>query len=197
MKKLMTVAKSKYYMLKVNYSKIFERVDFEEADGSFNPEPSNQGADRLSQDLKRGDPTANNQNAAGNQRQAMIDKLKAPIEIKPDAEDLNSEEQVRSREEVIEKDKKRKTAVDGFTDELVKAMEATKEIDQAYEESGYQEHFRSLEYCEREEDPELKKMYEEEQERFNKLSERMYGKVDGELDMDLHGNITFRPPGVK
>merc|ERR1711934_1226728 len=25
----------------------------------------------------------------------------------------------------------------------------------------------------------------------------MHGKVDGELDMDLHGNITFRPPGVK
>jgi hypothetical protein len=25
----------------------------------------------------------------------------------------------------------------------------------------------------------------------------MYGKVDGELDMDLHGNITFREPGVK
>jgi hypothetical protein len=34
MKKLMTVAKSKYYMLKVNYSKIFEKVDFEEADGN-------------------------------------------------------------------------------------------------------------------------------------------------------------------
>jgi len=25
----------------------------------------------------------------------------------------------------------------------------------------------------------------------------MHGKIDGELDMDLHGNITFRPPGVK
>ena len=24
----------------------------------------------------------------------------------------------------------------------------------------------------------------------------MYGKVDGELDMDLHGNITFRQPGT-
>jgi hypothetical protein len=34
MKKLMTVAKSKYYMLKVNNSKIFEKVDFEEADGN-------------------------------------------------------------------------------------------------------------------------------------------------------------------
>ena len=33
MKKLMTIAKSKYYMLKINYIKIFEQVDFEEADG--------------------------------------------------------------------------------------------------------------------------------------------------------------------
>ena len=193
----MTVAKSKYYMLKVNYAKVFERVDFEEADGSFDPEHPDQGADRLGQDLKRADPSASNQNAAGSQRQAMIDKLKAPIELKPDAEDLNSEEQVRAREQVIERDKERRAAVDGFTEELVKAVEASKEVDQAYEESGYQEHFRSLEYCEREEDPELKKEYEEEQERFRKLSERMHGKVDGELDMDLHGNITFRPPGVK
>jgi hypothetical protein len=34
MKKLMTVSKSKYYMLKINYAKIFEEVDFEEADGN-------------------------------------------------------------------------------------------------------------------------------------------------------------------
>jgi len=50
---------------------------------------------------------------------------------------------------------------------------------------------------EREEDPDLKRESEKEKERFNSLSERMYGKVDGELDMDLHGNITFREPGVK
>ncbi len=30
----MTVSKSKYYMLKINYAKIFEEVDFEEADGN-------------------------------------------------------------------------------------------------------------------------------------------------------------------
>jgi hypothetical protein len=35
LKKLMTVSKSKFYMLKVNYSKIFEQVDFESADGGF------------------------------------------------------------------------------------------------------------------------------------------------------------------
>lgn len=41
MKKLMTVSKSKYYMLKINYAKIFEEVDFEEADGNVDVQPDN------------------------------------------------------------------------------------------------------------------------------------------------------------
>lgn len=36
MKKLMTVTKSKFYMLKINYSKIFKLVDFEKADHTAN-----------------------------------------------------------------------------------------------------------------------------------------------------------------
>ena len=54
-----------------------------------------------------------------------------------------------------------------------------------------------MKYVEREEDLELKAKSEAEKKKFDELSERMYGKVDGELDMDLHGNITFRPPGIK
>lgn len=84
-----------------------------------------------------------------------------------------------------------------FTDEFIQSMEQTKEFDEEYEKSGYSEQFKNLEYCERLEDPVLKKKAEEEKKRFDQLSERMYGKVDGELDMDLHGNITFRAPGVK
>jgi hypothetical protein len=68
-----------------------------------------------------------------------------------------------------------------------------KEIDQAYKESGKAEQFKSLQYVEREEDAGLKQMFEQERERLDKLSERMYGKVDGEIDMDLHGNITVKP----
>lgn len=79
MKKLMTVAKSKYYMLKVNYSKIFETVDFEEADGN-----------RLDQDLKRDEQTAQKQ---------------PEINISEASENLNSEEQVQMREKIIQKDK--------------------------------------------------------------------------------------------
>ena len=124
----------------------------------------------------------------------MVDK---PVDLSREAEELNSEEQIHRRDQVLDGDQKRKAAVDDFTDAMVKAVEGTKEFDKAYQESGYKEQFDNLEYCEREEDPELKAMYEEQQERFSHLSERMHGKVDGELDMDLQGNITFRPPGVK
>jgi hypothetical protein len=27
---------------------------------------------------------------------------------------------------------------------------------------------------------------------LTKLSERLYGKIDGEIDMDLHGNISIK-----
>ena len=127
----------------------------------------------------------------------MIDKLRTPIKVEEIGENLNADEQVRAREAILAKDQKQLTSVDEFTAEMVKALDVSKEIDKAYEESGYREQFQKIEYCEREEDPVLKKMYEEEQVRFGSLSERMHGKVDGELDMDLHGNITFRAPGVK
>ena len=46
-------------------------------------------------------------------------------------------------------------------------MKATKELDKAYEESGYQDHFRKLTYVEREEDPDLKREFEAEKDRFD------------------------------
>ena len=62
MKKLMTVAKSKYYMLKVNFKTIFDEVDFELADHQRSEgevasaeEQNDSDGDRLYQDLKRSD----------------------------------------------------------------------------------------------------------------------------------------------
>ncbi len=36
-------------------------------------------------------------------------------------------------------------------------------------------------------------MYDEEQKKFEKLHEDLYGKADGQLDLDMHGNISVRP----
>lgn len=35
-------------------------------------------------------------------------------------------------------------------------------------------------------------MYLKEKNRVDKLAEEMGDKIDGELNMDLHGNITFK-----
>ena len=51
LKKLMTVSKSKYYMLKVTNPKVIEEVDFEQADG----EVQSRGLDK---DLQREVPSA-------------------------------------------------------------------------------------------------------------------------------------------
>lgn len=58
MKKLMTVTKSKYYMLKINYKKIFDEVDFEVADNTSDQNgyaKPLENEDRTMQDLKRSD----------------------------------------------------------------------------------------------------------------------------------------------
>lgn len=40
---------------------------------------------------------------------------------------------------------------------------------------------------------ELRKLYEEEKKSFEGMHETLKGKIDGEIDMDMHGNFTFRP----
>jgi hypothetical protein len=59
------------------------------------------------------------------------------------------------------------------------------------------EYLSKVRYVEREEDLELKAMYEEEQKKFENLQETMADKIDGEIDMDMHGNFTFRSKGAK
>jgi len=195
MKKLMTVSKSKYYMLKVNYQKIFEEVDFEIADAQSDHSaiPKQGEEERVYTDLKRSAETGKAESVA----QEMMRRLKSPINVSELGENLNSEEAVKKRQEIIEKDKAHKQKIEEFTSEIVKAMEGTKAFDKEYQQSGYSEQFKNLKYVEREEDPELKELYMKEQAKFRQMSEEMKGKIDGELDMDLHGNITFRPPGAK
>lgn len=95
------------------------------------------------------------------------------------------------------RDSKHKEKIDQFTDEVVKALEGQKAFDKEYEKSGKSEQFRNIEYVEREEDPEIKEIFEKENRRFQNLAKDLYGKIDGELDMDLHGNITHRAKGQK
>ena len=55
MKKLMTVAKSKFYMLKINFPKIFEAVEYEEADGSYELPPQQEQTEQVQEEEEVGD----------------------------------------------------------------------------------------------------------------------------------------------
>ena len=38
----------------------------------------------------------------------------------------------------------------------------------------------------------MKKAYEEEKHRYETLHETLKDQIDGEIDLDMHGNVTFR-----
>ena len=78
---------------------------------------------------------------------------------------------------------------DEITAELVKQMAVMKEIDKVYEASGYSQQFKNIQYVEREEDPELRAQYEKNLKKQSEFSSIMKDKTDGEISIDLHGNI--------
>jgi len=73
-----------------------------------------------------------------------MDRLKAPINIEESSEKLYSEEQIKKRDAILDKDNKLKEGLDSFTEEIVASLESQKEFDRIYQESKYQEHFKNL-----------------------------------------------------
>ena len=57
-------------------------------------------------------------------------RLKNPINVSESSENLLSEEQIKKREDILDKDKKHQDSIDKFTDEIVKAMGETKDFDE-------------------------------------------------------------------
>lgn len=169
MKKLLTVTKSKFYMLRVNFPYAFEQP----------------GASSLEAEH---DPLAERKREAA----PALEKPATRVSLDDDEDSMESQEK---RKEVLAKDKARFEALDAQTAELVKQMEVLKQVDEMNREviARQQEELRKRRYVEREEDPEIKRLYEQEQERFLKMQETLGDKIDGEIDMDLHGNFTFRP----
>ena len=53
----------------------------------------------------------------------MLERLKAPINVQELSENLNSVEQVKKREEIIQKDQKHAEGIEAFTEEMTKALE--------------------------------------------------------------------------
>ena len=93
----------------------------------------------------------------------------------------------------MKQDKAHSEKIDAFTDALVGELtQATQAIEKEFLAAGGSSHLKNLKYVEREEDEELKEMFAAERKRLDELQERMGDKIDGEIDMDLHGNITIK-----
>ncbi len=115
-----------------------------------------------------------------------------------DLDDDESEANRLKRDEVLKRDQARLKEIGEQTDDLVKQMEVLKKIDEMNKDviAVQKEQAKQRKYISREEDLEIKSLYEEEQKKFLKMQETLGDKIDGEIDMDLHGNFTFRPaPG--
>ena len=72
----------------------------------------------------------------------------------------------RKRAEVIARDKQRAEALDEETQTLIKQLAPLKEMDAMNEEMNKQYQRRDISYVQREENEELKCLFEEEQKKF-------------------------------
>ena len=110
-----------------------------------------------------------------------------------------SEESKQKRKEQYEKDRQAFEAIDKQTKELVKNMAVLKKVDEMNQPIiEMQEQMRkNRKWVDREEDLELKQKYEQQKQRVSNLHEELAGKIEGQINLDFHGNISFQPAGDK
>jgi hypothetical protein len=77
-------------------------------------------------------------------------------------DDIDTEESLKKKQDIIDKDKEKAKHVDSFTQELIKGLEGIKKLDEIYAKLEPNKYIKEAKYVEREEDPELKKMFEDE-----------------------------------
>lgn len=61
----------------------------------------------------------------------------------------------------------------------MKQLENLKKIDALAQETRHADRFKNIKYVQREEDPELKQMYEKSQADYNNLEKTLEGRLDG------------------
>jgi len=100
-----------------------------------------------------------------------------------------SESSEADRQAQFAKDKQALESYEQDTQQLLKQLENMKNIDKLAKDSGHADRFKNIKYVEREEDPELKAMFEKKTSEIANLGKDLEGKVDGEIHIDLHGNL--------
>lgn len=129
-----------------------------------------------------------------NESKKVNERLKTNIKTMDQSTDSIDfgENTKEERKQQIDKDKEALKNIQGDAVEIAKGLEGIKDFERYYKEAKIADRFKDIKYVSREEDPELKQEYESRQEKLDNLSESLVGKIDGEIDLDLHGNLSFR-----
>lgn len=72
------------------------------------------------------------------------------------------EDTPEAKQQQYAEDKARAKVFDEMTSEIVKGLEAIKQVDKFYAESDYKERFKNIKYVERDDDPEIRQLYEQD-----------------------------------
>ena len=129
-----------------------------------------------------------------NESKKVNERLKTNIKTMDQSTDSIDfgENTKEERKQQIDKDKEALKNIQGDAVEIAKGLEGIRDFERYYKEAKIADRFKDIKYVSREEDPELKQEYESRQEKLDNLSESLVGKIDGEIDLDLHGNLSFR-----
>ena len=166
-KKLMTVVKAKYFMLKANFPKQALQIDSEpiidthEVNTEFN----------FGQDSKSNNAGQQKEDT-GIRKQSMLNDPKHTL-----PEDIENSEAERQTQ--FQKDRAAAEQRSKETELLMKQLENMKKIDALALETRQADRFKNIKYVQREEDPELKLMFEKSQADYNNLEKTLDGRVDG------------------
>ena len=71
-------------------------------------------------------------------------------------------------------------------------MKVLKKLDELYVDMKGADRFKNIEYVDRVEDNEIKQKFEEQLAAVEGMQDKFKDKLDGEMSMDLHGNLEVK-----
>mmetsp|Transcript_13195 Transcript_13195/g.20559 ORF Transcript_13195/g.20559 Transcript_13195/m.20559 type:complete len:122 (+) Transcript_13195:419-784(+) len=121
----MTIAKSKYYMLKVNFAPVFEKVEFDSQQGRQDildlPSTEDRFAETTQDKMNKPEMSE-----AQKKRADLLSNLRKPVKnLDEEFEDLDTPEQIEKRKKILEKIQQNMAAVDDYSESLNEGLKVT------------------------------------------------------------------------
>ncbi len=171
----MTLVKSKYFMLKANFPKHAKLIDDQPIIDNHEPEKEfNFGAasDKQQSNTDEGLQEDNLQ------KKSMMNDPKHTLRVEDDSEEDRQAQYKKDQDAYDQRDKE--------TEMLLKQLDNIKKIDALAKETNHADRFKNIQYIDRGQEPKMGSIFEKGQ---TPEDHSLEGKVDGEINIDLHGNV--------